>query len=198
MAEDCCKLVGNLEIGGIFSGSCVTSVSVNAKPEIIGQCGDSVLYGPTIGSVSVAGYATDHLHTGCPGRAGVSIPWLRRYDCSVGVNAVYFISNGQGSSYIAGDVENLATLAIPLGRAYPSISASSSSGPASVYMSTSQEDGYGLVYTGGPLSIDTSATIEFANFGVGAGTMYLQNFSVDFNPGEIPTATYSFAFSIED
>ena len=59
MADDCCKLVGNLDLSGIFSGKCVTSISLNAKPEIIKECGDEVLYGPTIGSISISGYASN-------------------------------------------------------------------------------------------------------------------------------------------
>jgi hypothetical protein len=196
MADDCCKLSGNLNINGIFAGKCVTSVSMNAKPEIIGQCGGEVLFGPTIGTVSVTGYATDLQHQGCPGRAGVSIPWIRKYDCEN--NILHFIPNGEGASYIAGDVENLARLRIALGRSYPSISASSQSGPATVYMETFQEDGYGLIFSGDPLSIDTSQQLVFTNFGIGDGDMYLQNFSVEFSPGELPIASYSFAFSIVD
>jgi len=198
MADDCCRLVGNLVLSGIFSSECVTSVSLNAKPEIIKECGGEVLYGPTIGSVSVSGYADDEIHVGCPGQAAVSIPWVRRYDCDSSPSTVHFIPSGQGASHVAGDVGGLATLNTSLGRAYVNLSASSQSGPVSIYMETEQEDGYGLRYTGNPLSFDTRDSLVFSNFGIGDGDMYLQNFSLELNPGELPVATYSFAFSITD
>jgi len=198
MANGCCKLVGNLQLGGIFLGKCVTSISMNAKPEIIKECGGEVLYGPTVGSVSVSGYATNAIHVGCPGKSGVSIPWVRRYDCDSSPSTVYFIPSGRGASYVSGDVGALATLEIPLGRSYNSLSASSQSGPVSIYMETAQEDGYGLSYSGDPLSFNTADYLVFSNFGVGAGDMYLQNFSLEVNPGEIPMATYSFMFYISD
>lgn len=200
MAENCCKLVGNLTIEGI--AGCITSVNVSSRSEILRECGGELLIGPTTGTVSITGYAVtptendSGLHTGCPGRAGVSIPWVRRYDCDEDI--LYLIAGGQGSSFIAGDIDNSATLNIATGRSFPSISASSTSGPATVYMETYQEEGYGLNYTAGPIAFDTEAELIISNFGVGEGPLYLQNFSVEYNPGEIPSASYSFLFVIND
>jgi hypothetical protein len=195
MAEDCCKLVGNLQLD---LDGCIISVNVNSRTEIIKECAGTALIGPSTGTVSITGYVYENaaIHNGCPGRAGVSIPWVRRYDCDS--NVVYMIPAGQGSSYVAGDVAGLATLVTSTGRSFPSINASSASGPATVYMETTQEDGYGLDYNGGPIEFDTRNTLIFNNFGVGEGPMYLQNFSVEFSPGEVPTANYSFAFVIAD
>jgi len=196
MADDCCKLVGNLTINGL--DGCITSVNVSSRAEVIRECGGEILIGPSTGTVSITGYvsSTPSMHTGCPGRAGVSIPWVRRYNCDEDI--LYLIPAGQGSSFIAGDVEGLATLAVATGRSFPSISASSTSGPATVYMETEQEDGYGLIYTGGPISFDTRDILIINNFGVGEGPLYLQNFSVEFSPGEIPSASYSFLFAMND
>jgi len=200
MAEDCCKLVGNLTINGI--AGCITSINVSSRSEVLRECGGQILIGPTTGTVSITGYAVtptgndSGIHTGCPGRAGVSIPWVRRYDCDNDI--LYLIPGGQGSSFIAGDIEDSAALVIGTGRSFPSISASSTSGPATVYMETSQEEGYGLDYSGGPIAFDTRDELVINNFGVGEGPLHLQNFSVEFNPGEIPTATYSFLFIITD
>jgi len=201
MANGCCKLVGNLDLPGI--DGCVISLNMSSKAELIKECDDEVLVGPTVGTVSITGYAVtptendSGVHTGCPGKAGVSISWARRYDCDT--NVLYFIPAGAGTSYIAGDVEGLATLHTSFGRAYSTISASASSGPATIYMETEQEDGYGLVYTGGPISFDSNNNLEFTNFMDSTGPMlYLQNFSLDMNPGEIPIASYSFTFSIVD
>ena len=198
--NDCCKLVGNLSIGDL--DGCITSVNVSSRGEILAKCGETLLLGPSTGTVSITGYAVEvtandsGLHTGCPGRAGVNIPWVRRYDCDN--NITYLISAGEGTSYVAGDVQDLATLNIATGRAYPTINANSSSGPATVYMETSQEEGYGLTYDGGPISFNTENDMTIANFGVGDGTLYLQNISVEFNPGEIPTASYSFMFIVSE
>jgi hypothetical protein len=195
MAEDCCKLVGNLQLN---LPGCIISVNVNSRAEIIRECGGEVLVGPSTGTVSVTGYVHEdaQIHNGCPGRASVTIPWVRRYDCDT--NVVYLISAGQGSSSIAGDVEGLATLVTPTGRSFPAINASAASGPATVYMETEQEDGYGLVYEGGPIPFDTRDDLQYPNFGVGEGLMHLQSFSVEFNPGEIPTANYSYMFTMTD
>ncbi len=199
MAENCCKLVGNLTLSDL-SDACITSVNVSSRSEIIKQCGGDLLLGPTAGTVSITGYAISPtagdsgVHTGCPGRAGVSIPWIRRYDCDN--NQLYLINGGQGSSFIAGEVDNLASLVNASGRSFSSISASSLSGPSTIYMETSQEEGYGLEYSGGPISFDTRESLEISNFGAGDGVLYLQNFSLELNPGEIPTATYSFMFIV--
>ncbi len=200
MADDCCKLVGNLGIDDL--DGCITSINASSRSDILAKCGETLLLGPTTGTVSITGYAVgvtvgdSGIHTGCPGRAGVSIPWVRKYDCDNDI--IYLISAGEGSSYIAGDVEGLATLNIATGRSFPTINASSTSGPATVYMETSQEEGYGLTYTGGPIAFDTRDELIIDNFGVGEGSLYLQNFSVEFNPGEIPTASYSFIFLVTD
>lgn len=201
MANGCCKLVGNLNLSGI--DGCIISLNMTSKSELIKECADEILAGPTVGTISITGYAvtpTDGdsgVHTGCPGKAGVAISWVRRYDCDT--NVLYFIPGGAGSSYVAGDVGGLATLGNAFGRKYTTMSASSSSGPATIYMETEQEDGYGLVYTGGPIGFDTDSNLEFPNFvDPGGSPLFLQNFSLDLNPGEIPIATYSFVFSIVD
>jgi hypothetical protein len=208
----------------LSSLGCIISINVSSKLEILKNCGGGILTGATIGSVSITGYATQTIHTGCPGRAGVSFNWSRRLRCDSQYK-VYFIDGGEGGSYIAGDIkgmingseQDLAVMSVSTGRAYPTISASSSSGPTAIYMKTNQADGYGLVYIGDPISFDTSLTADenvtrsisingqsrtvysaiMPNFGVGEGPMYLQSFSLDLNPGEIPVANYSYAFVIE-
>lgn len=203
MANGCCKLVGNFNVN---LDGCIISVSNSSKIEIIKECGGELLVGPTIGNLTMTAYAVDltqgnPIHVGCPGRAGLSVNWVRRYDCDT--NTVYFISAGQGSSYKAGEETDLAKFGIELGigtgRTYSAISANSSSGPATIYMDTPQEDGYGLVYTGEPLPFDTDDTLIFQNFlETGGPALYLQNFSIELSPGEIPVANYSFVFWVDD
>lgn len=194
MADDCCKLVGNFVLN--VTG-CIISVSVNSSTEASKICEDTLVIGPTIGTASVVGYATDTIHTGCPGRAGVSIPWVRKWDCEN--NEVYFLFAGQGRSFVAGDVQNLATVNERI-CSYPTMNASAQGGPASIYMETDQEDGYGLRYVGQPFSFETSDEndVTFTNFGVGEGPLYLQSFNLDCSPGNIPTASYSFVFVVEN
>lgn len=198
MASPCCKLVGNLDIN--LSG-CIISVNMSSRAEIIKECDGQPLFGPSTGTISITGYAvnlnpnTSPFHVDCPGRAGVSIPWVRRYDCDT--NTVYMIPAGQGSSYVAGEVNGLASINISANprMTFTSYSASSSSGPATIYMETEQEDGYGLTYRGDPISFDTGDALIFQNFMTPGGPeLYLQSFSLEMSPGEIPVANYSFMF----
>lgn len=204
---DCCQLVGSFT--GLDLDGCIISVNMSSRAELIKECGGEVLFGPTTGTVSITGYAVplnnpgSVIHVGCPGKAGVSIPWVRRYDCGGTDNSnpgtVYLIQAGQGSSYVSGDIQNLAQLNIDPNIEFTSVSASSSSGPASIYMYTTQKDGYGLNYTGGPIAFNSEDSMVFSNFLIPGGpALYLQNFSLETNPGEIPVANYSFMFVVGD
>jgi hypothetical protein len=237
MATDCCKVVGNLNLcsGGVDLG-CVLSINASSRLEIIKKCGNKLLVGSIVGTLSITSYATDTIYTGCPSRANVSIQWLKRLDCDR--DKTYFIAAGEGPSSIAGNIKgkttlyylvnnkqvDIAVLNSSIGREYSTISASSSGGPAAIYMHTNQVDGYGLTYAGGPIKFDTSIVPKFNDlgpnnngfystvlppFGVrnsnggcdplcGNSLLYLQSFSLEMNPGEIPIASYSFNFVIDD
>jgi len=190
MPPNCCKLVGNFPIS---TDKCFTSINVSSSTES-SLLETELIVGPTIGTVSVTGFAHNDIHVGCPGRANVQIPWVRKWDCDN--NVVYFIPQGEGRSTVFGDIENRASLHRVIG-SYRIVNASSSSGPAALYTDEIQTDGYGLTYTGGPISFTTSpdgVTWDGEGLGLGIGTMYLQNFSIEFTPGEIPVASYSFVF----
>ena len=78
MAE-CCQLVGDLQLG---INGCIISINTSCSTEGIIACGDETpLPGPTTGTINITAYATDQPWIGCPARAGVSIPYLRKYDC---------------------------------------------------------------------------------------------------------------------
>lgn len=194
----CCQLVGNLTLS---INGCVVSISVDSSTEIIDVCKE-LMTGATVGTVNVSGYADNTIFKGCPSKAGVTIPWMRRYDCEN--DETHFIKTGEGSSYISagngslGFISSYVTLKNPTGRKYKIINASSSSGPYSLYMEAIREDGYGMKYTKDLFPFDTSGDMKFNNFGVGEGSMYLQSFNIDFNPGAYPTVSYSFMFSISD
>ena len=194
---DCCYLTSNFYISDDLG--CIISVSVSTSTET-SKVGDCVIIGPTIGTVSLSGYATDKYHTGCPGQAGVQLSWVRKYDCDNDI--VYFIFSGEGKSQIAGDIGGLATLNTKV-CTQTSISASSSSGPA-LYTHMEQEEGYGLDYTkgGGPISFNTanSDSLIFDANKVGAPyeNCFLQNFSLECTPGQVPVASYSYVFSVSN
>lgn len=188
--SDCCNLVSQLNI----EFGCVISVSMNSSIEMFDMCA-TIKTGITTGSISITAYASESTYVGCPGQAGVSIPWIRRTDC----NQLYFISNGEGPSYLVGGATSSSLVSLNTHvRSYTVLEASSSSGPTSLYTEDTRVDGYGLDYSGNPLSFDTlgdSGNI-FENFGLGEGNMYLQNFSLNLTPGAVPTANYSFAYYI--
>ena len=186
----CCQLVGNLSLG---LDGCIISISTSSSSEVAAVCGDEPLEGPVTHSVSISGYASDIIWTGCPGKAGVNIPYIRKYDCAI--NKLYFIFAGQGQSFISGPVGGFASLYKSFS-SITSFSASSSSGPASVYMETTQTNGYGLRYSGGPFSFTTSELSIPINLG-SLGDHYLQSFSFDAQPGQLPIASYNFVAPME-
>lgn len=191
MASNCCQLVGALNLG---INGCFISISTSSSTEIITNC-DNIYEGPTVATLNLSAYASTDLWTGCPGRAGVSIPYNRRYDCDGDV--VHFIFSGRGQSFYVGDVGAYVSLYRTASTTSESMSASSSSGPAAVYMRTTQYNGYGMTYRGDPISFTTSeegTTISLG--GVFSGeTYYLQNFSFDAQPGQFPIVSYSFVYS---
>lgn len=194
MAGDCCQLVGNLDLG-IDSG-CVISVNTSSSTEIITACGDEPLEGATVGSISISAYVSTELWVGCPFRAGVSIPFIRKYDCEEDI--VYFLFSGQGQSFYAGPKPSYVELNKVLPTESRSISASSSSGPTSVYSDTLQISGYGMRYSGGPINFETTAEgTEISLGGVfGRGPFYLQGFNLEAQPGQLPVANYSIVYSV--
>ena len=195
MADGCCKLVVDLQCGSY----CLTSINNSSSTEMSAACGpgEDPIIGATIGTLSITGYATNLTHYGCPGEAGVSINWTRKYDC---VNDVtYFLFSGEGNSYYYGDVGGLASLHNEIVQ-YELINASVGSGPATLYTNETRHDGYGLTYVGAPISfstvVDKGVILEESICGIGENLLYLTNFSVRFPMGEIPTASYTFVYNI--
>ena len=191
MAEECCQLVGDLKID---LSDCVTSINVSSSTEIIDACSPPEL-GPTVGNVSLSGYAADSIYVGCPIQAGVSLNWVRRYDC---VNdKLYLISSGLGSAFMVGpDIETVSLLGELT--SYQIINASAGSGPSSLYTEAIRRDGYGLSYSGNIMQFNTENERTHTNFGVGVGTMYLQSLNFDAQPGQVPVVSYSFIFTTSE
>jgi hypothetical protein len=193
--EDCCKFVGDLDLG---IGGCIISFSDSCNTEIAVVCDDTPLPGPTTGTVNITGYTGEPPWVGCPSKAGVSIPFTKKYDCEN--DQVYFIFSGQGQSFYTGEADRYVTIHNVLHADCESISADASSGPTTIYTKSTQYNGYGLTYTGGPISFTTSklgTKFEFSNSILEGNEYYLQNFNLDLQPGNLPTATYSFVYSIK-
>ncbi len=190
-SDNCCLLVGNLKLVGV-ENKCIISVNKSCKTEVIMACGTEFdpLPGPSIVSLNITGYASTDMWSDCPAAAGVSIPFIQKYDCET--DEVHFIFNGRGQSYINGPVSSLATLYKTMGSACDTLSANSSSGPFSLYTLQEQTTGYGLIYTGDPFSFKSDPNgIEIDCGTTLGGTYYLQSFNLTCQPGQLPTATYS-------
>lgn len=197
----CCNLVGNFDIKakGIISVTSQGSTEVN----LISANGKNVAtVSPSSGSVSITAYAGLGKYTGCPGRAGVSIPWIIRNDC----NRLIYLFGGAGKSYISGEVGNYARFPSIEGitnpvASYNVISASSSSGPASIYEDSIQRDGYGFIYSGFPWNMNTTTEagckVNLTSYGIGSyGECKLQNINIQCVPGQIPVVNMSFIYTI--
>ena len=183
----CCQLVGDLRLG---IDGCIISINTSCSTEGVIACGDDEpLEGPTTGTINITAFADTSPWIGCPAKAGINIPYIRKYDCENDV--LYFIPSGQGQSFTSGPAQSFASVKFVLASCV-ALSASSASGPASIYMETTQINGYGLSYTGGPISLETTSSMDPSDIGVGPSEMYLQSFNFDAQPGQLPTVSYSY------
>lgn len=190
MADDCCQLVGDLDLG--LNIGCIISVNSSCSTEMTNACGADTPYaGPSTQTVTLAGYAADEIYIGCAGSASVNINWLRKYDCVE--DKVHFIFAGEGEASITGEVAGLAEVKYQLGPTdCLALSASSQSGPSSIYTITNQIMGYGMIFRGTPIEFNTDAEGTTINLGgLLAGTYYLQSFSLEMQPGQLPIANYT-------
>ena len=202
MADDCCNLTGQFPI---TLDGCVISMNTSSKAQFSQLCSDdAVVMGPVVGTLSMTAYASNTIHKDCPAGAGVSIPWVLKYDCDNDI--LYYIFAGQGESYVFGPIGSYASLSItPTPEpSYLHINASAGSGPATLYTKTCRKEGYGLSYRGSPISFSTSsegditysASDIISGLGAVDNILYLQSFSVELTPGSIPVASYSFVFRV--
>lgn len=185
----CCKLVGDLDVSGGCFISISTSCSTDTPDDSV--CTTDDLSGSTTQTVTVTGYASEKIYTGCGGKAGVSTSLTRKYDYRT--NSMRFFCDGYGSSYVAGDVDGLAVV-LKSSTTTPTFMASSESGPASIYTESTQTNGLGLSYSGLPMSFSTSSsscTMLSLSIGSITGSFYLQSFSLDLQPGQLPVASYT-------
>lgn len=203
MADSCCYLVGNFNVTapGIISVTSQGSTEINL---VTAGGSSAVTRGPSNGTVSISAYAGNTKYIGCPGRAGVTVPWVIRNDCSENI----YLFGGAGRSYISGVVGEYASFPSIAGVSNPVseyrvVNASSSSGPATLYEDSTQKDGYGLIYTGYPWSIDTTTeegcTVNLTSYGIGGyGNCKLQSINLQTVPGQVPVVNMSFIYSIAE
>jgi hypothetical protein len=191
-----CNLVGNLNLG--IEDACVISVSVSSNTEFAGICDDQLLEGATTGSVNISAYGDTDVWYGEPCKAGVSIPYVKKYDCTNGRDEVHLIFQGRGQSFYTGNADEYVSIFKEANIKSTSLNASSSSGPASLYELQTQTNGYGLSYSGDPFDFSTDPNgTEISLGGIFSGnTYYLQNFNLELQSGSLPIVTYSLVYVI--
>jgi len=191
MADNCCLLVGDLDLG---IAGCFISVNTSCTTEVGAVCGEDPQEGPTVGVVNLSAYASTEVWVGCPSRAGVSIPFIRKYDCDI--DKLYFIFSGQGQSFFTGEADQFVSLNTTLPTTCEALNANSSSGPATLYTRSTQQNGYGMTYNGGPISFVTNAdSTEITLGGIfDYSTYYLQSFNLELTPGQLPVVSYSMVY----
>jgi len=197
MSEVCCNLVGNFDdVGFNLPGGCFISVNNNINTEYGNfQCDNLDTSGYTVGSLNLSAYIDPpDVYSGCGGRAGVQILWLRKYNCSI--DRLHFIYAGEGRSFRSTGAENFVTLNTEFTKRTKIINASSQSGPGALYTDNEQIEGLGMTFSKGPITFDTSSSegCTLANMGIGTGSYYLQNFNMELVPGSIPVVNYTFAY----
>lgn len=197
MAGSCCNLVGNFLDSSInLPAGCFISVNNNINTDFGNyDCDNLDIQGQTIGTINLSGYSGKAVYHGCPGRAGVQILWLRKYDCEE--DYVHFIFSGAGRSFKYGDVDDYVELTQVYSKTTKIVNASSQSGPFTLYTDIEQYEGIGMKYDKEPITFDTSTEdgCTLTNMGLGKSDYYLQNFNIEFVPGQIPVANYTFAYS---
>lgn len=192
----CCFLVGNIfnETSLSLPDGCFISVNSQINTELSNQDCDMV-GGMSTGSMNISGYVSSgEVFTGCPGRAGVTIIWAKKYDCSA--DKVHFFYAAAGRSFYSGGAADYVDLERIFSSKTSILTASSQSGPTGLFSNYEQTEGIGMSYSGGPIIFDTSSAegVTLANMGLGSGSYYLQNFNIEVVPGSIPVANYTFAY----
>jgi hypothetical protein len=200
-----CHVAGEFPILGSLG---IISANLRTNVDVVVTEGGLVLYGPAFGDLSISAYAplsdNERNSLGCPARAGASFNWDRRYACDdTGGNiAVYFIPRGKIRSYKEGEVTGNITMTEIV--RYPFFSASAGSGPATPYLIEDHVDAYNFSYSGGPIPISPSDATHEKSLSIFGGILptgsrlYLQSFSWEYTPPNVPNVSYSFLFSYSE
>lgn len=190
-----CLVVGNFNAGSglTLPTGCFISANNTVNTELENYFCAIPLGGATVGTLNLSAYQTTAEISKVNQRASVTVPWLRKYDCEN--DKVYFIYVGEGRSSNA-DALGVKLNKTVTGATTQLLSASSQSGPSTIYTKIKQLEGFGMSYTGGPINFDTSAetSCKFSNMGYGTGSYYLQTFYLEAAIGATPIVTYTFVY----
>jgi len=201
---DCsCFIVGNAfpELAGLG----IISINIRISTDINVVDG-VVLTGATTGDLSISAYAP--LGTGedldCPGKASVSYNWERRLVCEdPGIIVAHFIPRAGTKAYEEGETSSQIRMTRYAPTTNIVLNASASSGPTAPIIYMRHYDGYDFYFDGSPIKINPSAGTNYMTLTVFEGIiegipseLYLQNFTWQYEPPNVPTVSYSFMFSI--
>lgn len=202
---DCCNLVGNFPDPPASWGNLISiSSKGNTNVTLVGDTttiGGALLTEPHLGSITMTFYASLNKHYGCPGRANVTINWIKKSDC----DSYVFLYGGAGKSTISGDVDNYVEFPSLNGDVNNPVSvtkyvdANASSGPDKQYRFETQYDGYGLIYKGSPFTIDTTVENDciFDLSWLLGGFGYLQSLTFQCTPNNLPTLSLDLIYTTE-
>ncbi len=199
-----CNIAAEFPILGSLG---IISANLRTNTEVTLTAANTPLYGATTGDLSITAYAplsaAERNSLTCPSKAGVNYNWERRYECDVGSRLiVHLIPRGGIKAYKEGPVTSKISMTTVKG--YTSFSASASSGPTTPYIYNTHNDGYNFAYTGDPIKVSANdgkyaKTLEIFSAGqipeLAGAEFYLQSFSWDYTPPNVPTVTYSFLLS---
>ncbi|HEC64042.1 hypothetical protein LCGC14_0717010 [marine sediment metagenome] len=189
----------------ILRGLGIISANLRTNTDVTLTAANVPLYGATTGDISITAYAPlSGEDLKCPGRAGVSYNWDRRIECESGSLTTHFIPRGGIKAYVEGPITR--NISITTVRGYTSFSASASSGPTTPYIYNLHQDGYNFSYSGDPIAVSSADSKNpktlsiFTGTGVdilAGATYYLQSFSWEYTPPNVPTVSYSFLLSYD-
>lgn len=183
----------------------IISANINGGTTVEVAESGLVLLGATVNSLSLSAYAYEpgqdrYLGASCPLQASANIPWVQKYDCIR--NEVHFIPKAGSKASIAGGttygyIPGVIYLDCDPGVVTTQFSASAQQGPTTAYISNDRRDGFNLVYTGRPISINSGSpqpyTIQLGPTYFIRG--YLQSFSLNINQPSPAIVNYSFVFT---
>ena len=184
---------------GIFSASIDGSTTVEIAED------GTILLGSTISTLNIGAYAflpgqDTLLGASCPFSATATVPWVTKEDCTTGTT--YFIPRAGGNAsttnhQASGVNPGIIRLDCDPNIVNKSFQANAGAGPAAPFFISERKDGYNLVYTGHPFSVESGKPQMYTiSLGfVGSIEAFLQSFSITINPPEPARVNYSFAFS---
>lgn len=193
-----CDLVGLMSSNyqGIYSASINGSTTVEIADDGL------VLLGATVSNLNISAYAflpgsDPFLGATCNAQAQAQIPWITKEDCD---GNTFFIPRSGGKASITPDAglnSSIIELECSPGIISQDIQADASGGPSSRVVVTNREDGFGLKYTGNPISINSARPMGYViNLGFANSiTAYLQSFSLTVSPPDVARVQYSFVFA---